>query len=277
MVTSFTSSRWAVCFCALLSFTLGHSAIAADVDVSLKPPASVGGDKLKARLRVQRDKVKNTDPLELTQEPGYVAEYSDNKWQLERLIDNKQSLAGLEEFGITPRPDGAVDVDVKNFPQWAPLSDLLRILQTPQDVDDMSTALMKRGFEDQDLEVLKAYVAENSRKSMMKRASLPLIEHYARIVRSKRVATLEEAIAHTYRLQRAWDEVDRVWAGGLLRRLSPQAGRILDSTLREMHLARTIIPDDLAEIERGAMREASFLRGDAYPAWIENLRKESAQ
>ena len=271
------SSRWVACCCALLSLILAYCAIAADVDVSLKPSAWMGADKLKARLRVHRDKVKNTDPLELINDPGYIAELSDSKWQLERLIDYRQSLAGFEEFGITPRADGAFDVDIKNFPQWAPLSDLLKYFDTPEDVESISTALMERGFEDQDLEVLKIYITETNRKAMQRKAGLQLIEHYARILRSKRVATLEDAMAHTYRLQRSWDEVDRVWASGLLRRLSPQAVRILDSTLREMHAGRTMSAENPSEFERAAMKEASFIQGDAYPAWIENAKREIAQ
>lgn len=274
MVTSFGSIRWAACLCALLSLTLAQNTIAADVDVSLRPPASVGADKLKARLGALRDRAKNTDTLELMRDPAYIAEFSDATWQLGRLIDNRQSVAGLEEFGLTLHPDGSVEVDIKNFPQWAPLSDLLKVLATPEDVDFFSAALRDRGLEDEDFEALRTYVAENDRRLLMRKASLPLIEHYAGIVRSGRGATLDDAMAHSYRLKRAWDEANRVWTNGLTERLRPQAVRIIESTLRELHGGRTIGPEN---VEEALLQEMSFIQSDGYPAQIETMKKELAR
>lgn len=224
MVT-ISRSLWWVCVCALLCLTSVQHIRAAPlpVEVSLKMPAPLVGGELKARLRAHVAKAQNRGSLEVLRDPALLSELNDIKWHVERMIDKGQSLAGFEEFGLFPRDDGTVEVDIENFPFWAPLSDLLpRMIESQQDVDGFSSKLRDRGFEDEDFAALKAYLAKNDQKLMVRKANLPLLRYYVGVVRSKRGATMEQAKSHHYRLFRSTREVHRVWAEGLMNSLRPQ-------------------------------------------------------
>jgi len=259
----------------LLIFSHSYGAAPATVDVSMNPPASASVGDLKGRVRGYFAKVQDKDALQQTRDAGIVAEYGDVYWQLRELIDNKQSLHGLEEFGVTQRSDGSVEVDVKNFPQWTPVSDQLKIIETEQDVDAFARALRDRGFEDLDFDALKTYVRTHNRERVMFTASKPLIQYYASLVRSKRGATIAQAKAHSYRLFRSSNEVNRVWAEGLMSRLRPQAQRILKSTLEETHRGFVIAPSE--NIEEGLRQEMALIRSDVFDRAMLEKEKELAR
>lgn len=275
MVATSRSSWW-VCICVLLSLTSAQRLSAAGIDFSLKMPAPVVGNELKARLRAHIAKAQDRDSLEALRDAAFLTELTDIDWHLRRMIDNGQSLAGFEEFGIIPRDDVTVEVDIKNFPFWAPLSDLVpKMIESQQDVDGLSSKLRDLGFEDEDFAALKAYLAKNDQKLAVRKANLPLLKYYAGIVRSERGATMEQAKSHRYRMWRSTHEVHRVWAEGLMNSLRPQAKRILESTLREVHLVRLIGPEPKAE--EALSREMNYIRSDAYLKWIQDFEKEISQ
>ena len=262
-----------LCLSALLSLASAHAAPIDSEGIWAAPPPVIDVENLKTRVRSYLSKAQTRDPVELTRDSTLVAEYGDVYWQLRELIDNRKPIHGLEDLGIATRPSGSVEIDVKRFPQWSPLSDLLKVIQSRRDVEDFAPSLRERGFEDQDFEALNTYVDTHDRKRLMVAANKPLVEQYAKLVRSKTGASIPQAKAHSYRLFRSTNEVSRVWAEGLMLSLRPQAQRILQSTLEEAHQSIIIAPS--ANVEEDLRQEMSVIRSEGFTKAMENMEKES--
>jgi hypothetical protein len=176
-------------------------------------------------------------------------QWFETHWRLQRAIDKRQPLGDLSEFGFTPNSDGSYSADPTEYPQWDPLPGQLDRLREPQAFDLHAEALRARGFRDQDIEALGAYIAKSPRRNQASIAELDIADGYfarvkAQLAAKQKVST-SQLLSYAYQIGRIRTERERLWALGLLDALDPQRQRILESYFAEERGRMTITPDDV--------------------------------
>jgi hypothetical protein len=156
-----------------------------------------------------------------------------------RAMDESIPLSGLSELGLVANPDGSYSVDLRRFPQWAPLDARLFVLSNPEVLETFVPALKARGFRDEDVHIVRTYVATHDPRQATLAEGKPLLDSYARHLQSRRQAgqslDIEELIALRYQKTRIRGEAERAWAVGLLDVLDNQRQRILASFFEELN------------------------------------------
>ena len=228
---------------------------AAKFDEKLKAPEAPTNDGLITAIREYFDvyaRATVETSSGIVRDRAAFEKWFDTDWRLGRAIDTKRNLGDLSEFGITPKDDGSFRVDIATFPQWRPLHEMLLQLATPELLEAYSVRLKERGFRDQDLEVLKAYVETNQPRRATLAQSIELGETFAAKVKlqlSKRQKIgIAQVLSYTYQSNRINLEAERAWCVGLLDSLDSQRQRIIESYFDEMGRtgSKVIGPSDLA-------------------------------
>lgn len=225
---------------------------AAEFDEKVRAPEAPSNAELKARIR---DYFKTYARVTAQSAAGIIrnkpahAKWFDTQWRLQRAIDARRPLGDLSEFGIKPNGDGSYSVDIKRFPQWDLLDGDLSVLLVPEAFEGYAMELRQRGFRDQDIEAMQAYMRRNQPRQMALAENLSLSESFGAKARSrmasKRPIDAAHVMAFTYQSGRNRAEADRAWAVSLLDSLDGQRQRILESFFREHVGTMTILPDDM--------------------------------
>ncbi len=101
----------------------------------------------------------------------------------------------LSEFGLTPNGDGSYSVDLAEFPQWDPLPYATRTaFGSHKPSDSMARHSRTRGFRDQDIEAMRAYVEKSPRATRRACAELDIAEGYCRQGQGADCGETEESV-----------------------------------------------------------------------------------
>jgi hypothetical protein len=227
---------------------------AAQFDEKLTAPAAPNNDELRSVIRdyfATYARV-NTESLSgVVRDRAAYASYFDSKWRLQRAIDTGRDLGDLSEFGVTPKGDGSYSVDIARFPQWTPLSTSVVRLLSPELFESYAPELLARGFRNDDIEIMRAYVTRNVPEQAVAAERLALAESFANRVRPRvtkaRKLESSEFLSLVYQSNRILAEANRAWTVSLLDLLDGQRQRILESYFAEQDRqgSMTIAPDDI--------------------------------
>ena len=225
---------------------------AAKFDEKIKAPVAPSNAELQVVIRdyfATYARVNGESAAGMVRDKAAYQQWFETNWRLQRAIDKKQPLGDLSEFGLTPNPDGSYSVDPTEYPQWDPLPTQLERLREPQAFDLYAEGLRARGFRDQDIEALRAYIAKSPRRNQASMAELDITDGYiARVkaqIAAKQKVGESQLLSYMYQTGRIRKENDRLWALGLLDALDPQRQRILTSYFAEQVGQLTITPDDI--------------------------------
>jgi hypothetical protein len=203
--------------------------------------------------------------------------WSTLQWQLKRNLDERKPLGDLAEFGLIGQEDGSYSVRLKDYPQWAPLDSLLTVLRDPVVFAAYAAQLQARGFRDQDVQALKAYIEKNNPERAAFAANKPLIETFAAKVQGESHANgdvdRELVMAYVYQRERNWEEAQRAWSIGLLDVLDAQRQRILMSFFRELDITHVFGPEAASIDELVKQTVAPLISGE----YVQALRNKEAE
>ena len=225
---------------------------AAKFDEKLQAPAAPSNAQLPVVIRdyfATYARVNAESAAGIARDKAAYQQYFETKWRLQRAIDTRQPLPGLNEFGLTPNNDGSYSVDPAQYPQWNPLPEQLGQLREPQVLELHVDALEARGFREEDVGALRAYIARTPARAQASVQELNLADGFSAKVKAltavRQKAGVSLLLAYVYQAGRIHSEQDRRWAAGLLDALDPQRQRILESYFREQSGQVTITPDDI--------------------------------
>jgi hypothetical protein len=152
-------------------------------------------------------------------------------------MDEGKPLDNLADFGLVRNSDGTYTVDLKKYPQWAPLDSRLFLFTDPDVFEGYVPILQARGFRDSDLLAVRTYLATHDPRQFMLPGARSLADSFVPRVRLRdkagRATDMQEARAYFYQKRRIEDEGQRRWALGLLDTLDRQRQRILASFFDE--------------------------------------------
>jgi hypothetical protein len=248
---------------------VAEAARAAKFDEKVKAPAAPSNAELASVIRDYFGTYARVNAQSMTgivRDRDAYQQWFETQWRVQRAIDTRQPLGDLAEFGLTPNSDGSYSVDLAQYPQWDPLPARLQGLREPQALDFYAEPLKARGFRDEDIDALRAYLA----KSPPRRASvqeLDVAEGFVAKVQAQISARRKTdgslLLAYMYQTGRIRYEQERFWAAGLLDSLDRQRQRILELYLREQGGRMTITPDDIdaeTQFAVGSIASGEFAR-----------------
>jgi hypothetical protein len=224
------------------------SVLAEDFDETIKAPEPLSGPALNHAAknlfgRFEKDRAL----VSILRSSDSHAEWAELRWQISTAIDARRPLNDLQAIGLNPRGDGAYDINLAICPQWFPLEDRMQAKFSPAALDGTLVALRQRGFRDQDVEVVTAYLRSNNLQQMIVSRTAPLTTSFAARTKNRmshQRLTNSDVSAYQYQFQRIVDDVERKWAIGLLDSLDLQRQRILTSYLLEMNAEMVMIPSN---------------------------------
>lgn len=226
---------------------------AAKFDEKLKAPKAPTTEALKVAIREYFDvyaRATAESPAGMVRDKAAHAKWFDTQWTLHRAIDTKRDLGDLSQFGITPRGDGSYSVDLANFPQWTPLQESLMRLIVPDFMATYAPDLRQKGFRDQDIDIVTAYMKAHRprRAALAENASLgeSFVAKVELQLAKRQKIELPQMMSYLYQSSRNNAEATRAWGAALLESLDSQRQRILESYFDELDRSssRLITPDD---------------------------------
>jgi hypothetical protein len=224
----------------------------AKFDERIKAPPAPTNAELKAVIRDYFNtyaRVNANSIAGIVRDKAAYQQWFETEWRLQRAIDAKRPLGDLSEFGLTSNRDGSYSVDLSKYPQWEPLPTRLDRFREPQHLRLDIEALKVRGFRDQDIEALGAYVTGSPPRNQASIAELDIADGYVARVKAqlaaKQKASASQLLSYIYQTNRISKERARAWALGLLDVLDQQRQRILESYLQEQAGNLAIGPDDI--------------------------------
>jgi hypothetical protein len=226
---------------------------AAKFDEKLKAPEAPTNDELKAAIREYFDvyaRATAESSAGMVRDKAAHAKWFDTQWSLHRAIDTKRDLGDLSQFGITPKGDGIYSIDLANFPQWTPLQESLTRLVVPDFMVTYASDLKQKGFRDQDLDIVAAYIRNHQPRRAALAENTSLSESFVAKVElqlaKRQKIQLPQMMSYLYQSSRNNAEATRVWGGALLESLDSQRQRILESYFDELDRSSSslIAPDD---------------------------------
>jgi hypothetical protein len=240
----------------LLALFLAGPTRAAPFDEKLKPPRAASSQALRTQLEAHfatfARKQQDPDPAAFIRDAQAYRQWSDLDFAIALAMDERTPPKDLEAFGVVARADGTYHVDLRAFPQWEPLDSRLHRLTNPEILESYLPALQARGFRDEDVTALQAYVATHDPKMDLHREGRQLVDSFAKRLQAQRKAgqrlNLQEVLAYRYQKSRLRTEAERRWAVGLMDALDRQRQRILVSFLDEFQseMVFGVSSDDLA-------------------------------
>ena len=162
----------------VLFATAAFAAQAVEFDEKLKAPMAASGAELKSRIEALAVKGGAADAqarVDEVRSQSFARQRFDARWLLGRMIDARKPLPELEALGFVAREDGGYVVDTEAHQEWRPLQNNLLIFADPETVDAVGGALLARGFEPGDLEVIRNYVRQHDLKRMRSEGQLALL------------------------------------------------------------------------------------------------------
>lgn len=256
---------------------------AAKFDEKLKAPEAPTNEALKVAIREYFDVYARTtaeSPAGMARDKAAHAKWFDTQWLLQRAIDTKRDLGDLSEFGIVAKGDGSYSIEVANFPQWTPLSSSLTRLLEPTLFEIYATDLKARGFRDQDIDAMQAYVDANQPRRAVHAENAALGESFATKVEKqlsrKQKIGMPQMMSYLYQTSRNSAEAKRAWASGLLDSMDSQRRRILESYVIEQNRStiRLVAPDDMDAQSKWLL---GVIASGEYRQLMERERKEAQQ
>jgi len=241
----------------LLALWVAAPTQAAPFDEKQRAPRVATSQALRARLEAHfatfQRKQQDSDPAAFIRDAKAYRQWSDLYFSVQLAMDEKTSLKGLEAYGLVARADGSYTVDLHAFPQWEPLDSRLHKLTNPEVLESFVPALKTRGFRDEDVTVLRTYVATHDPRTVLNTEGRQLVDTFAKRLQAQRRsgaqrADLQEVLAYRYQKASLRTDIERRWAVGLMDALDPQRQRILVSFLDEFQaeMAFGVASDDLA-------------------------------
>jgi hypothetical protein len=240
----------------LLLAMLAGPTQAASFDEKLKPPRVATSQALRTRLEAHfatfQRKQQDPDPAAFIRDAKAYRQWSDLYFAVLLAMDERTPLADLAEFGLVAQADGKYSVDLHAFPQWEPLDSRLHRLKNPEILESYVPALEARGFRDEDVTALRAYVATHDPELTLNTEGRQLVDTFAKRLQAQRKGgqrlNLQEVLAYRYQKSSLRADVERRWAVGLMDALDKHRQRILVSFLDEFQseMAFGVSSDDFA-------------------------------
>jgi hypothetical protein len=248
--------RWRPALATLMVTLAGLISVAqaAEFDERLKAPMmkSQGELHLQAKAYAARFvAVRDATPEHLIRKPELARERFDVIWQIQRAIDDRQSLNELADAGIIARPDGSYVVDTGAHPEWNELHQTIAALLSGENLDKWLPLLVARGFRVEDEKIVREYVRVRDPVAVSAAATLPAALGFGRTVRKfdKLRRPVPDTLVHSFLYQRARaaSESNRLWVEGLMNVLDAQRARILVSSFLELEGTSYWIPENVSE------------------------------
>jgi hypothetical protein len=216
--------------------------------------------KLAAHFATFERKQQEADPAAFIRDRVAHKQWSDLFFAVELAMAEKIPLKGLDAFGLVAKPGGRFVVDLQAFPQWEPLDSRLRKLTNEAVVESYVPALRARGFRDEDVDALRAYLANNDPEIAVYAEGRPLVETFAQRLQGQRKdgkkLNLQEVLAYRYQKSMIRAEAQRRWAVGLMDALDAQRQRVLVSFLDEGFKSEMMFGVATEPLERTLEQEA---------------------
>jgi hypothetical protein len=224
---------------------------AVEFDDKVNVPQSKDAVELRSRAEVYsiRDAQARLAGLDAVVRNRQLArERFDASWDLQRAIDDRQSIGDLSALGIVDRGDGTFSVDLNAYPQWSdPAYDLAGILPSLNPTL-LGAELARRGMQQGEVATLREYLATHDVNATTAAAALPIAVSFSRLVKKldKLKRPVPDALVRSYIYQRdrATAEARRAWAESLLDAIGPSAARVVESYLGEMRSSGVWSPAD---------------------------------
>jgi hypothetical protein len=224
---------------------------AVEFDDKVKAPQSKDAGELRSRAEAYstRDAQARLMGLDAVVRNRQLArERFDASWDLQRAIDDRQSIGDLSALGIVDRGDGTFSVDLNAYPQWSdPAYDLAGTLPALNPTL-LGAELARRGMHQGELAKLREYLATHDVEAATGAAALPIAVSFSRLVKKldKLKRPVPDALVRSYIYQRdrATAEARRDWAESLLDAIGPSAARVVESYLGEMRSSGVWSPAD---------------------------------
>jgi hypothetical protein len=231
----------------LFALLLAGPIQSAPFDEKMKAPRAATSQVLRTKLAAHfatfERKQQDSDPAAFIRDRLVHKQWTDLYFSVQPAMDEKTPLQDLGAFGLVARPDGKYTVDLHEFPQWEPLDSRLHRLTNEEVVESYVPALKARGFRDEDVDALRAYLANNDPRVTIQVEGRQLVETFARRLQAQRQQgqrlNLQEVLAYRYQKSSLRAEAGRRWAVGLMDALDKQRQRILVSFLDEFQSEMT--------------------------------------
>lgn len=147
-------------------------------------------------------------------------------------VDAGYDLSALEEFGLI-KEQNVYAIYYQNTPQWARISGLFTSLQTPEDLQYAANPLMRRGFSQFDIDIVKKYLSENNPQKQMLAAERAVIAQYTPKSSMENTVPLGAALKAHESIRKARVDSWNQWGVNLLNKLGLHKQRILLSYLQQ--------------------------------------------
>jgi hypothetical protein len=235
---------------------------AVDFDEKLKAPQAKGAAEIKTlaeNYSTTFARLEATSPAETVTNRSLYMEYFDLKWQLERAIDERRPLEDLSAAGFIKQDDGSYRIDLGTNPQWDPFVVKLTSFLPNMNLDNAAPLLINRGFRENDVVLLKQYVADHSLKAAVAERTLPVAVSFSKFV--KKLDKLKKPVnnglvfSFIYQREKAAALARQRWAEGLLGVLDAQRVRVLHSYFSEMKGSAVWAPSDVTSGVAGVLAQ----------------------
>lgn len=253
-----------------LALLMGTGAHAAPFDERVRSPQAAALQEAQIKLRAHFDtfqRKQEEQPGAFIRDRAAHKQWSDLYYAIMLAMDESHPLGDLSEFGLVATPNRTYTVDLKKFPQWAPLDSRLYALTNPDLLESYVPALKARGFTDADVGTVRTYVATHDPRQLMIAEGKVLADTFAKRLRQRDAAGLptdmEEARAFWYQKARIRAEAERQWAIGLLDGLDKQRQRILASFFEELD-AKQSFGAPTEPFQQTLEREVARIRSGEY-------------
>lgn len=231
----------------LLAVFLAGPTQAAPFDEKLKTPRVATSQALRTKLEAHfatfQRKQQDPDPAAFIRDRVAYRQWSDLYFSVLLAMDERTPLKNLAEFGLVAKANGKYSVDLHAFPQWEPLDSRLHKLANPEILESFVPALVARGFRDEDVNALRAYVASHDPELTLHTEGRQLVDTFAKRLQAQRKSgqrlNLQEVLAYRFQKSNLRAEAERRWAVGLMDSLDPQRQRVLASYLDEFQSEMT--------------------------------------
>ncbi|MEO8018949.1 MAG: hypothetical protein ABI769_14135 [Pseudomonadota bacterium] len=220
---------------------LAGVAHAVDFDLNVKAPALKVGPALKKSAESYSTtfaRLSKASPVEMVTNKALFLEHFEIAWQLQRALDDHLPMEDLSAIGLVKREDGAIEIDLKAFPQWDSFTDRLMAMMPAMNYDLAGPQLINRGFRDSDIAAIRNYLSTHDLRTAAAAKTLPIAIGFSRLVKKydKLKLPVRNDLVYSFIYQRAKAEAlaRREWAESLLQVLDAQRIRVLHSYFDEM-------------------------------------------
>jgi hypothetical protein len=224
------------------------------------------------------EKVGGARPDAIARDPVLYRKLCNLRWAINRALAEKKAL-DLSEFGFTVT-EGGYAMNQKDGLQWFPLDSFVSFLLEPGVFASQAAELQRRGFRDQDVDLLRAYAAKPRPEQLAFFKFKESTESFARTIQMRRrsglAVTMAEVQEHNYKVEQIYNEANREWAVGLLDILDKQRQRILMSYFEERNGSQVLGTSLAGTTDEStlAQQTVDYLASGKY---VEDLARKEAE